>query len=38
MSDDEVMKLCDMIRKTSYDIHKYLKSGHLEKYILRAET
>jgi GxxExxY protein len=31
MSDDEVLKLCDVIRQTSYDIHKYLKSGHLEK-------
>jgi hypothetical protein len=29
MSDDKVMKLCDMIRQTSYDIHKYLKSGLL---------
>lgn len=31
MSDDEVLKLCDVIRQTSYDIHAYLKSGHLEK-------
>ena|SRR5215467_12339036 len=31
MSDDEVLKLCDVIRQKSYDIHKYLKSGHLEK-------
>jgi len=31
MSDDEVLKLCDVIRQTSYDIHEYLKSGHLEK-------
>jgi GxxExxY protein len=31
MNDDEVLKLCDLIRQTSYDIHEYLKSGHLEK-------
>src|SRR5574341_7171 len=31
MTDDEVLKLCDVIRQTSYDIHEYLKSGHLEK-------
>jgi len=31
MTDDEVLKLCDVIRQTSYDIHEYVKSGHLEK-------
>ena len=31
MSDDEVMKLCDVIRETSYAIHCYHQSGHLEK-------
>lgn len=25
------MKLCDIIRETSYAIHRYLRSGHLEK-------
>ena len=28
---DEIMKLCDIIRETSYAIHRYLRSGHLEK-------
>jgi GxxExxY protein len=27
----DVMKLSDIIRQTSFDLHKYLKSGHLEK-------
>jgi GxxExxY protein len=27
----EVNKLCDLIRQTSFDIHKFLRSGHLEK-------
>lgn len=31
MSDDEVLKLCDVIRQTAYDIHVYLKNGYLEK-------
>lgn len=31
MRDDEVMKLCDVIRETSYAIHCYHQSGHLEK-------
>lgn len=31
MSDGEVLKLCDVIRQTAYDIHVYLKSGYLEK-------
>ena len=25
------MKLCDIIRETSFAIHRYLRSGHLEK-------
>ena len=29
MSD--IFKLCDIIRKVSFDIHSYLKHGHLEK-------
>jgi GxxExxY protein len=28
---DPVMDLCDVVRETSYDIHCYLRSGHLEK-------
>ncbi|MGI8470394.1 MAG: GxxExxY protein [Pyrinomonadaceae bacterium] len=31
MSDDEVMRLCDVIRETSYSIHCYHQAGHLEK-------
>lgn len=31
ISDGEVLKLCDVIRQTAYDIHVYLKSGYLEK-------
>ena len=27
----EVHRLCDVIRQTSFEIHKYLRSGHLEK-------
>ena len=25
------MKLCDIVRETSFSIHKYLRHGHLEK-------
>jgi len=25
------MDLCDIVRETSYSIHRYLRSGHLEK-------
>lgn len=27
----EVEKLCDLVRQTAFDLHKYLGSGHLEK-------
>ncbi|MCK4445695.1 MAG: GxxExxY protein [Candidatus Marinimicrobia bacterium] len=27
----DIMKLCDLVRETSFSIHKYLRSGHLEK-------
>src|SRR5438477_1191563 len=27
----EINRLCDIIRETSFDIHKFLRSGHLEK-------
>jgi GxxExxY protein len=30
-SRDEIFKLCDLIRETSYSIHKFHKYGHLEK-------
>ena len=31
LGDLEVLRLCDVIRQTGYDIHHYLGSGHLEK-------
>jgi GxxExxY protein len=30
-TDDEVLALCDVIRKTCLDIHGFLRHGHLEK-------
>ena len=27
----DINKLCDLIRETSFDIHKFLRNGHLEK-------
>jgi len=27
----EINKLCDIVRQTSFEIHKFLRSGHLEK-------
>jgi len=34
----EINKLCDIIRETSFDIHKFLRSGHLEKVYENALT
>ena len=28
---NEIMKLCDLVRETSFAIHCYHRSGHLEK-------
>jgi len=28
---DPVMELCDSVRETSFEVHCYLRSGHLEK-------
>jgi GxxExxY protein len=28
---DNVFALCDLIRQTSFDLHRYLRHGHLEK-------
>jgi GxxExxY protein len=28
---DEINRLCDVIRETSFAIHRYLRGGHLEK-------
>ena len=35
-TDDEVMKLCDVVRQTGYDIHCYHGSGHREQLYHRA--
>ena len=34
----DINKLCDVIRETSFDIHKFLRSGHLEKVYENALT
>ena len=31
MMKDPVMDLCDVVRETSYSVHRYLRHGHLEK-------
>ncbi len=31
VDDESIFKLCDVIRETSFAIHKYHKQGHLEK-------
>jgi GxxExxY protein len=31
MKWDNINKLCDIVRETSFAIHKYLRNGHLEK-------
>ena len=28
---DDIFKLCDVIRETSFALHQYLRNGHLEK-------
>lgn len=30
-NDESIFKLCDVVRETSFAIHKYHKQGHLEK-------
>jgi GxxExxY protein len=30
-STDEIMRLCDVVRQTGYELRQYLGSGHLEK-------
>ena len=30
-SQDEIFVLCDQIRETSFELHRYLRHGHLEK-------
>ena len=34
----EINRLCDLIRQTSFEIHKYFRSGHLEKIYENALT
>ena len=29
--DPEIRRLCDIVRETSFEIHKYLRNGHFEK-------
>jgi GxxExxY protein len=31
MTDTEVKSLCDVIREEAYDLHQWLRNGHLEK-------
>ena len=31
MEKNDVFKLCDVVRQTAYEIHKYLGPGHVEK-------
>ncbi len=31
MQNDEIKQLCDIIRETCFEIHNYLRHGHLEK-------
>ena len=31
MNDKEIFGICDIIRQTSFDLHKFLRNGHLEK-------
>jgi GxxExxY protein len=31
MSGSEIFKLCDVVRETAFEIHKYHRHGHLEK-------
>lgn len=31
MNQDEVFKLCDKVREISFELHRYLRHGYLEK-------
>ena len=31
MGDNEILRMCDTIRQIAYDLHTFLRSGHLEK-------
>jgi GxxExxY protein len=36
VEDDEIKQLCDIVRETSFEIHCYHRSGHLEKIYANA--
>ena len=36
MQDESIKQLCDIVREASFDIHRYLRSGHLEKIYKNA--
>lgn len=31
MNSSDIFSLCDQVRQTSFDLHRYLRHGHLEK-------
>ena len=31
MKQKDIFALCDQMRETSFDLHRYLRHGHLEK-------
>lgn len=31
LPDDEVLKLCDQVRQTAFELHAFLRHGHLER-------
>jgi GxxExxY protein len=36
MQDDDIKQLCNVVRETSFEIHCYHRSGHLEKIYANA--
>jgi GxxExxY protein len=38
VQNQKINRLCDVIRETSFEIHKYFRSGHLEKIYENALT
>ncbi len=36
MQKQDIKQLCDVIREVSFDIHRYLRHGHLEKIYVNA--
>ncbi|MBI4179439.1 GxxExxY protein [bacterium] len=31
MNEEEILKLCDIVRQTAFELHTFLRHGHLEK-------